>query len=868
MSVPKKTPGGVLIGLAGFLGFSIVAGVLVTAMVTPAIAVSGMTANNAVGIFDSLPNYIELGRQVQRNTLYALKGGKQVPFANVFDQNREEVTWNQVSQFVKNAAVDGEDRRFYQHGGVDLQSLFRAGVEYVTKTGGTGGSTIAMQLVRNILVMQAESLPTDAQRKAAYKAAVTPTLDRKLKEVRLAIALSKKYSKQDILLGYLNIANFGGNTYGIQAAAQRYFSTTAANLTLAQSASLMAIVQDPNVRNLDSPKKYPANKARRDVILGAMLQAKDITQAQYDQAIATPIQPVLSNPQNGCLYAQYNAQFFCDYVIRLMTDPKVNSVTSLGATAAERQANWAKGGYNVYTTLNLDQQANAKAQLDQYAPKTWTRFPLGAATTTVEVGTGRILIMAQNKDYNNTVSGTSPTTTAVNYNTDKAYGQSSGFQTGSTYKIFTLTAWLQAGHGLGEYVNATPRTFDSRSFTDTCGGPWFGPYTVTNDAPGPSTTTVSYALAQSINGAFVGMAQKLDLCAIKNDAVAMGVHRADGTPLQTNPSSVLGTNEIAPMTMADAVATIANNGIYCAPIAIDKIVTSLGKELPGQPKSCNQAIAPDIAHTVAYAMAGVTTGGGLGVPSNPNDGTPLIGKTGTTNNAYQTWMVGSTTTTASAVWVGNIYPVKVNGALTFSSLRSYYLPGGLAANARHRIFRATQFSLDKTYGGTAFPAPNQSLLIGTGVTVPDLSGSTPAQAQALLQSLGLVYADGGTVPSALPAGEIVSSSPAAGTKVPLGQTVTATTSDGTLIGMPQVTGEPAKKATSDLVAAGYSQSNITYNWVLPAAPPTTADAPCNVKAQNPAANSPTPKTATITLDVVSGQLPVGGKAVADPSCGV
>jgi len=865
MSAQKTTPRGVLIGLAGLLGFSVLAGILVTAMVTPAIAVSGMTARNAIGIFDSLPNYIELGRQAQRNTLYGLKDGEQVPFANIYDQNREEVGWDDISQYIKDAAVDGEDRRFYEHGGVDLASLTRAALENITDTGDTGGSTIAMQLVRNILIQQAATLPTEAERKKAYREATEPTYDRKLKEIKLAISLSKKYTKQEILLGYLNIAGFGGNTYGIEAAAERYYSTSAKDVTIAQAASLIAIVQDPNNRNLDDPKKYPANKERRDVILAAMFSEGDITKAQYEEAKATPIEPKLSQPKNGCLYAKYDAQVFCDYVDRLMKDPDPNAITSLGATPKERQANWAKGGYNVYTTIDLDQQMNAKELLDKYAPNDETRFHLGATVSTVEVGTGRILVMAQNKDFNNTDSG-GPTTTALNLNADKKYGQSSGFQTGSTFKIFTLAAWLQAGHGLNEYVDARPRTFQQQSFTNSCGPTGAGPYAVRNDAPGPTSATVSYALAQSINGAFVSMAQQLDLCDIKNDALAMGAHRADGQPLDTYPSFVLGTNEIAPLNMAASFSTVAAQGQYCKPIAIDKIVTSLGDQLAGETPTCNQAIAPDIANTMAYAMAGVTTGSGLGIAANPRDGTPLIGKTGTTNNARDTWMVGATTTTATAVWVGNISAMtdkngKVlrgsNGLPRYANLRVYSLPGGSASTARHRIFRANQAMLDKTYGGEAFPKPDSNLLIGTGVTVPQLAGKTSEQAESFLESLGLHYEEGDTVASSLPAGTIVSTDPAPGVKVALGQTIVGTISDGSEVTMPNVVDKPLKKARSDLSDQGFTDVSVQWSTV------TDPAQECVVLQQDPGASTTTSHDAAVTL--VVGSTTPGDVAPVPPN---
>ena len=135
MSAQKSKPSGLLGAFAGLVGVSAVAGILVTAMVAPALAVTSMTVNTSIGVFDSIPDYIELTALPQRNTLYAMKGGVATPFAQVFNQNREEVSWSNVSPFVKDAVVAAEDRRFYEHGGVDLASLARATQGFLSSGG-------------------------------------------------------------------------------------------------------------------------------------------------------------------------------------------------------------------------------------------------------------------------------------------------------------------------------------------------------------------------------------------------------------------------------------------------------------------------------------------------------------------------------------------------------------------------------------------------------------------------------------------------------------------------------------------------------------------------------------------------------------
>ncbi len=854
---PSPRPG-VLSAVGGIIALSVVAGLLVAVAVAPAIAVSNSVASSGVSVFANLPDYITVGAQSQKNEIFATRDGKPVQIATTYSQNRQEAGWDAISPYLKAAAVDGEDRRFYSHGGVDLPSVIRAAILNTTQSanGVSGSSTLDMQLVKNILVQQALTVDNTAARKAAYAAAVGGTFTRKLKEMKLAVGLDKKYTKKQILTAYLNITGFGGNTYGVEAASQEYFSTSANTLTVAQAASLIATVQQPNLQNLGNPKNYPANKLRRDEILADMLTAKDITRAQYDTALATPIaaEVKFTSPTSGCLYAA-DAKFACDYVQRL-----VPTLTSLGTTAKERTANWANGGYKIYTSIDLAQQDVAQAALDKSAPASESRFALGAAADAVQPGTGRILVMAQNKAYDNSATGDPLKTTAINYSTDRAFGGSSGFQTGSTYKIFTLTDWLQNGHGLYDSVNGSVRTFQQSSFdVSKCSGPLAGTYTPANDSPGEGgTMSVLSATENSVNAAFVGMAQKLSLCDIRADATAMGVHRADGGDLSVAPSSVLGINEIAPLTMAGAIATIGANGTYCAPTIVDSITGPDGKQLAGQPKACSQAIDPTIAATVAYALAGVMKSG-TGTPGNPRDGVPIVGKTGTTDGSYQNWLIASTTKAALAVWVGNI---QGTAALRTAkdpqgdqSLRTITIAGTNGYNTKFNIFRVTMASLNSNplYKGAAFPAPDQKLLTGSQVAVPSVAGQQPAEAQSVLEGLGFTVAMGGTVASGLPAGQVASTNPGAGTRASLGSTVTIFTSDGTqATTMPNVAGQTKRAAIATLTAAGFSAGNISVMWLSGA-----INGICTVTATTPTAGTPTGTTATVTLSVNNGTATSG-----------
>jgi membrane peptidoglycan carboxypeptidase len=616
---------------------------------------------------------------------------------------------------LKDAAVDGEDKDFYSHGGVDVSALVRAAASNAgSGSVQSGASTLAMQVVRNIQTEDALQLKTVAERKAAYKAATEDTIPRKLKEMRLAIGLEKQYSKQEILQGYLNIANFGGNNYGVEAAAQTYFSTTAKNVTPAQAASLIAIVQDPSSRSLGTKANYKANQTRRDFILGRMYAAGDLTKAQYTTAKATPVDAAFLHPsvsENGCLAAEVAYRWICDYTVN-----DVQNLTQLGATKAAREKAWAVGGYDVYTTFDTNLQAAATDTLAAYVPATETRFNLGGAVTTVQPGTGKILVMAENKTYDDTLNGGGSTTTAVNFNADQANGGSVGFQPGSAYKIFTLLDWLMQGHKLTDTFNASVRSIPFSDFTacgETLGGQT---YTFKNDENEGGTTTILSATARSINSVFIQMASKLDICNINDVAKSLGVHNANGKPLGTSPSCIIGgcDDYLAPETLAAAYAAVADQGMYCSPVAVEKIVNSSGKDLGGQNANCHQAIPANIANTAVKALQGVMNGG-TGSSANPNDGTAFMGKTGTTNNSLHTWIVASSTLAASAVWIGNI-----SGS---QQLRKISVGRTQAALLRHVVFKSIMRVVDAYLGrAPAFAAPDPTLVSG-GKSQPGPKGA-------------------------------------------------------------------------------------------------------------------------------------------------
>jgi membrane peptidoglycan carboxypeptidase len=315
--------------------------------------------------------------------------------------------------------------------------------------------------------------------------------------------------------------------------------------------------------------------------------------------------------------------------------------------------------------------------------------------------------------------------------------------------------------------------------------------------------------------------------------------------------------------MAGAVATIGAGGLHCDPIIIDKVVNSDGKDLGGQPKTCNQALTADVAAGVANAMLGSTTGG-TSTRGNPRDGVPIGGKTGTSPEADHLWIMETTTKVGTAVWTGNIQGHQSLRRLSNPTTRQNY-----ANNARFQVIKAVMaaFNADPAFRGGDFPKASAAMLGGESATVPSVIGQTPEQAKALLESLNYAYADGGPVASALPAGRVASTNPAPGAKTPVGATVTVYVSDGSLATtMPDVVGKSRHDATQLIASKGFDPNNIQVVWV---ASPTSTDPlipgpdKCQVVSSNPPANAAASKADAITLNISTG-LKSGGPQSTQP----
>jgi membrane peptidoglycan carboxypeptidase len=699
--------------LLTFVAMSALAGMLVAVAVTPGVAVAGEGTSEAVSFFEDLPSYLDIQTPQQVSSVYATKGGQQVKIASFYAENRTTVASDAMAKSLKQAAIDTEDPRFYDEGGIDVVGTLRGAAATVVGGDVQGGSSITQQYVKNVLVQQCEELTgtnaADTEKKiaACYEDAAGVTPQRKLQEMRYAIAVNKKYSKDQILTGYLNLVGLGGRVYGAEAGAEYYFGVHAKDLSLVQSATLVAILNNPSNLRIDQPSDadngtangYAATKDRRDYVLQRMYVHHDITEAQLDAAKATPVTPKITATANGCSSAAtgYDAGYFCDYVRnQVLQDP------AFGKTAAERIATLDTKGLEIHTSLDLDLQAQAQTALSTYVPATMAGVDVGGSNVTVEPGTGRILSMVQNTAYtqgDNAAAGS----TAVNYSADSGYGNSGGFQTGSTYKVFTLAEWLATGHTLSESVSTGEHTFENAEFTNSCQNVSGGTWPVSNAESVPASMTVQAATSESINTAYAQMGKQLDLCKIAQLAQSMGIHPASGGQLTQTPSSILGVNDLSPIDLAEAYAGFANGGVVCTPTAIDSVTESDGTKITPSPSSCTQGVSADVAGTVDYALQGVLTGAGTAASANPGDSTPKFAKTGTTDGDVQNWLVASSTKYTNATWIGN-----VQGGVSLANWP--FLQGTTGYSAKFGVGKSMMSYLDQTVGGGALPTPDPAMI--------------------------------------------------------------------------------------------------------------------------------------------------------------
>ena len=630
----------------------LIAGAVVAVVAFPAVGLGGVILKSITSFYNTPPSPLHIPQTAQITSVYANDGKTLI--TTFYDERRKDVSLAEIPKVMQQAMVAAEDTRYYQHGGVDLRSVLRAFVN--NGQGGSaqqGASTLDMQYVRNVLKEDPNLTPQQ------HVDATADTAGRKIAEMRYAVDLDKKYSKQEILRRYLNIAYFGYGAYGIYAAAQAYFSKTPIQLTLPEAALIAGLVQSPDVDNPVSGDRKTALE-RRAYVLDSMAKMKVISKAQADKAKSAPVDLHPTKQPNNCTAvpaAHNDWGFFCDYLQQWWLNQP-----AFGRTVQEREDSLNEGGYKVITSLDPKTQAEATKQSQQvYGIGSPKALPIAV----VQPGTGRIAAMAVNRNYGVTAN---PGDDAYPNTTDQLVGGNggvNGYPSGSTFKLFTMLAALESGKPLDTGFDAPAKleTHWPAGGNASCNGH----YCPANDNPSwmDGYRTMWTGFGRSVNTYFVWLEEQVGVQNVVAMAQRMGiVFRSDADAalsaepkVETWGSFTLGVADTTPLDLANAYATVAADGLYCAPLPVLSITDPQGRSVPAAEPNCHPAVSADVARAAidaarcpvnqqsAYGRCDGGTAPEVGAAFKTR---PVAGKTGSTeDNATETF-VGTTPQLAAA----------------------------------------------------------------------------------------------------------------------------------------------------------------------------------------------------------------------------
>ncbi|MEU8284367.1 transglycosylase domain-containing protein [Micromonospora sp. NPDC048905] len=605
----RKRDHNVLTNAASLLVCGLLAGVVVAAAAFPAVAMSGLAAKAGAETFGALPTELTVARAPQISYLLASDG--KTPLATMYDENRRDVKLADISPYMQKAIIAAEDHDFYKHNGVDINGVARAFVNNQGDGGRQGASTLTMQYVR-LAIAYSATHPADVV------AATEDTSARKLREMRLALQVDKEFSKDEILTRYLNLAAFGNGAYGIYAASQVYFGKPPSKLKIEEAALLAGMVKAPTTNDPTTESGYPAALERRDYVINNMVEIKAITQQEADAAKAVELKVLDKRTPNGCVAANVNSWgFFCDYFYRWWMQQE-----TFGSTTYDRERRLKSGGYTVVTSIDVQAQRGADKAVRKAKSE---KSKEAAMVAVVEPGSGRVRALAVNRQFklddpkkpNNKISsdpaksrkgirGNYPAT--VNPLLTGGDGIT-GYQAGSTFKIFTIVAALEKGIPLSYSMNA-PQQF--RSEYKIQPGPAACPgtnlYCPTNSGLKPGGVQNMWtAFAQSINTFFVPLQQQVGAENVVDVAKRAGIQFRTDEDLTLEKGAhqwgafTLGVSQTTPLDLANAYATLAADGTYCEPIPVQEIKDPDGNKLDIAKPRCEKRFGTEVARAAVDA---------------------------------------------------------------------------------------------------------------------------------------------------------------------------------------------------------------------------------------------------------------------------
>ncbi|MEC4175448.1 transglycosylase domain-containing protein [Adlercreutzia sp. R7] len=557
-------------------------------------------------------------------------------------ENRDPVTLDQVSEYVLRGTVATEDERFYSHAGVDYLGVARALVNNLMGGALEGASTITQQFVRNTIL-------SDEMRDISFK--------RKIREMYISLKLEEQYEKDEILLMYLNTINYGSGAYGIEAAAERYYSKDAKDLTLNEAATLVGIPQSPTYNN---PIDYPENcLKRRNTVLDRMVSNGVITKEEADAVKAEPIE---LNPSEPSMTGILAYPYFTSYVRNQLTNPD--------GKYAYSTSELFKGGLKVYTTLDIDAQKAAEEAARAKEEEAGDPFEVSMAVVNPE--NGYIDAMVGGHDYE---------TSQVNMATGEG---GSGRQAGSAFKLFTLMAALKEGIDPDTLIDAGYKV-------ELVGGEPV--YNVNKKDYG--TRTIKSAFGVSSNTAFIRLLMSVGVDKVIETAKSMGIT----SDMPSVAGLTLGIASVTPLEMAEAYATVANGGVHYEAECIVKIEDRNGNVIVDNSEPQGERVFSKEQARAAIDCLEVVIDDGTGKAARPANGQEAGGKTGTTDDKKDSWFCGVTPQYSVAIWLGDRsdYSKAKRAPETAASVFADFIDRMIPANATEKFFEAEKPDYKKDY---------------------------------------------------------------------------------------------------------------------------------------------------------------------------
>ncbi|MFZ1410007.1 MAG: transglycosylase domain-containing protein [Micropruina sp.] len=717
-----------LYSLVMFLVVSVLGGLLVAGLGVPAAGIASDAGKAGVAALDTLPAELETPPQAERSRVLMSDGSLLSYFYN---ENRVYRPLNEISLIMRQAQVGIEDHRFYEHGAMDLTATLRA---LVSNARGVtqGASTLTQQYVKLVQVSAAEARGD----KLAMAKAQENTVTRKVQELRYAIAVEKRLTKDEILERYLNIAYYGGGAYGVEAAARHYFNVSSSKLTLAQAALLSGLVRNPVGTD---PVRFPhLALERRNNVLDRLASndVKLITVEEAEKAKAEGLKLKVTKSRLGCANSPF--PLVCQYVEKsLLASP------SLGPDEASRKDVLYRGGLTIQTQINPKvQRAAEKAIAARFDP----RDPVISVMAMIQPGTGQILAMAQSRPK---MGGAKQGGTYYNYAVTAKMGGAEGYQGGSTFKAFTAAAALDNDFAASQSYNSPgTKDFTGQIFKSCEGNFRSSKFPVTNaGSRSYGNINMFQAATNSVNTYFVQLEQDVGLCEVTGMAEKLGLKLALGGSLKERfqyiPSFTLGAAEISPLSMAEAYATFAARGLHCNAVIISAIKAKDGTNFEVPSANCKQVIDKSVADVINKVFQGPFTSGTARPAAIP--GYQMAGKTGTEDGNRAIWTVGYTPEIVGAAMIA-----KDKANTKFWKARRYalrgarmpysgtYISGSSGTEAGGWIFRPSMAAAIRILDikPRAFAEPGQEALYGKRTLVPSCSGLGISACEARLKAAG------------------------------------------------------------------------------------------------------------------------------------